>query len=40
MSQVAASPVPTEKVFSPENTNVYDVVISAVTLKKFQDSQI
>ena len=36
MSHVTASSVPTEKISSVKNTNIYDVVISALTSKNFK----
>ena len=39
MSHPTTSSIPIKKISSPENTNVYDVVISAHTLKRFSKIQ-
>ena len=34
------SPIPTEKISSPKHSNVFDVIISALTSKEFLDSKV
>ena len=40
MSHLTASLTPTEKISSPKSTNVHDVIISAITVKEFQDEKL